>query len=75
MKLNIYETFPPHTFDNATCNKETVLMRGARTNDNNVQFVKVSTHLVCDAEGIPIGIANENPLLDTRQYAVAFRDR
>ncbi len=38
-----------------------------------MQFGKVTKRLR-DADGRPIGTANDNPLLDTREYAVEFRD-
>ena len=37
------------------------------------QFAKVTKRLR-DANGIPIGISNDNPMLDTRIYDVEFRD-
>ena len=66
------ETFTPDTFHDTYLNKEVALTRGV--NDNcNVQFGKVTKRLR-DAEGRPIGMANENPLLDTREYSVEFKD-
>ncbi|KAI2495882.1 Reverse transcriptase (RNA-dependent DNA polymerase) [Fragilaria crotonensis] len=41
--------------------------------ESDVQFGKVTKRLR-DAEGRPIGMANINPLLDTREYSVEFRD-
>jgi hypothetical protein len=52
--------------------KEIAMARGASMEDP-MQFGKV-TKRMRDAEGRPIGTANENPLLDTREYAVEFRD-
>ena len=63
------EDFTPDTFDDPYLNKEIALASGA----NEVQFGRVTKRLR-DAEGRPIGTANENPLLDTRGYAVEFRD-
>ena len=40
---------------------------------SDLQFGNVTKQLL-DAEGRPIGKANENPLLDMRQYEVEFRD-
>ncbi|KAI2513140.1 Reverse transcriptase (RNA-dependent DNA polymerase) [Fragilaria crotonensis] len=50
-------------------NKEIALASDA----NEAQFVRVTKQLR-DAEGRQIGTANDNPLLDTREYAVEFRD-
>ncbi len=63
------EDFTPDTFNDAYLNKEIALASGA----NEVQFGKVTKRLR-DADGRPIGTANDNPLLDTREYAVEFRD-
>ena len=63
------ETFTPDTFGDQYLNKEIALAGG----ENDVQFGRVSKRLR-DAEGRPIGLADDNPLLDTRQYTVEFRD-
>jgi hypothetical protein len=66
------EMFTPDTFGDVYLNKEVKLTAGA--NDaSDVQFGKV-TKRIRDAEGRPIGMANKNPLLDTREYEVEFRD-
>ena len=66
------EIFTPDTIGDEYVNKEVVLNRGAN-DECDFQFGKVTKRLR-DAEGRPIGMANENPLLDTRQYAVEFKD-
>ena len=59
------------TFHDTYLNKEVELTRGA--NDNcDVQFGKVTKRL-CDAEGRPIGTANENPLIDRSENSVEFK--
>ena len=66
------DTFTPDTIGDEYLNIEVVLNRGAN-DESDFQFGKVTKRLR-DAEGRPIGTANENPILDTRQYAVEFRD-
>jgi hypothetical protein len=61
--------FTPDTFNDAYWNKKIAVARGA----NEVQLRKVTKRLR-DADGRPIGTTNDNPLLDTRKYAVEFRD-
>ena len=51
---------------------EIALPRGAG-DPEDTQFAKVTKRLQ-DAEGRPIGTANDNPLLDTREYEVEFLD-
>jgi hypothetical protein len=63
------EDFTPDTFNDTYLDKEIALASGA----NEVQFGRVTKRLR-DADGRPIGTANDNPLLDTREYAVEFRD-
>ena len=63
------DDFTPDTFNDTYLNKEVALADGA----NEAKFGRVTKRLR-DAEGRPIGMANENPLLDTREYAVEFRD-
>ena len=48
------------------------MARGA-SEDRDIQFGKVTKQLRY-AKGRPIGTAHENPLLDTKEYAVEFRD-
>ena len=47
-------------------------MRGAG-DVSDIHFGKVTKRLR-DAEGRPIGMACDNPLLDTREYTVEFLD-
>jgi hypothetical protein len=63
------EDFTPDTFNDTYLNKEVALADGA----DEAKLGRVTKRLR-DAEGRPIGTANENPLLDTREYAVEFRD-
>ena len=63
------EDFTPDTFNDTCMNKEKALASGA----NEVHFGRVTKRLR-DADGRPIGTANDNPLLGTREYAVEFRD-
>ena len=39
--------------------------------DNSPSFAKVKKRLR-DAQGLPIGTANDNPILDTRMYEVEY---
>ena len=41
--------------------------------DNIPSFAKVTKRLR-DAQGLPIGTANENPILDTNMYEVEYLD-
>ena len=41
--------------------------------DPNPQYSRVTKRLQ-DANGIPIGTANENPILDSRMYEVEYHD-
>jgi hypothetical protein len=66
------ETFTPDVFDDTYLQKEIAVARGAGT-EEDVEYGKVTKRLR-DAEGRPIGTAHDNPLLDTREYEVEFRD-
>jgi hypothetical protein len=66
------ENFTPDTFDDTYLNMEIALPRGGG-DPEDTQFAKVTKRLR-DAEGRPIGTANDNPLLDTREYEVEFLD-
>ena len=44
-----------------------------RGDNPNPQYAKVTKQL-SDADGIPIGMANENPILDSRMYKVEYQD-
>jgi hypothetical protein len=65
------ETFTPDVFNDTYLNMEIALPRGS--DEQDVQFAKVTKRLR-DKDGKPIGTANDNPLLDTREYAVEFLD-
>ena len=45
----------------------------SRGDNPNPQYAKVTKRLR-DADGIPIGTANENPILDSRMYEVEYQD-
>jgi hypothetical protein len=47
-------------------------VRGAGDGED-VRFGRVTKRL-CHADGLPMGMAHENPLLDTREYDVKFMD-
>ena len=64
------EEFTPDTYDDRYLNMELAVPRG----DNpNPQYAKV-TKWLRDANGIPIGMANKNPILDSRMYDVEYQD-
>ena len=64
------DEFTPDTYDDQYLNMELSVPRG----DNpNPQYAKVTKRLR-DADGIPIGTANENPILDSRMYEVEYQD-
>ena len=64
------EEFTPDTYDDWYLNMELAVPRG----DNpNPQYAKVTRRLR-DADGIPIGTANKNPILDSRMYEVEYQD-
>jgi hypothetical protein len=66
------QEFTPNMFDDTYLNKEIALPQGVGNGDN-VHYGKVTKRLR-DADGRPIGMANENPLLDTRECEVEFMD-
>lgn len=66
------ESFTPDTFDDTYLNMKIALPRGGG-DPKDVQFAKVTKRLR-DVEGRPIGMANDNPLLDTQEYEVEFSD-
>jgi hypothetical protein len=66
------EVFTPDVFGDPYLNKEVALMRGAG-DVSDIHYGKVTKRLR-DAEGRPIGMACDNPLLDTREYTVEFLD-
>ena len=63
------EDFRPDTIGDTYMEKEVIIPDGADA--ANIGRV---TKRLRDAEGRPIGAANENSLLDTREYAVGVRD-
>ena len=66
------EEFTPDTYDDRYryLNTELAIPSG----DNpNPQYAKVTKRLR-DTDGIPIGTANENPILDSRMYEVEYQD-
>ena len=64
------EEFTPDTYDDRYLNMELAVPSG----DNpNPQYAK-GTNQLRDANGIPIGMANENPILDSRMYEVEYQD-
>ena len=67
------ETFTPDTFDDKYLHKEILMMERGASMDAEPQIGRVTKRLR-DAEGRPIGTAHDNPLLDTREYGVEFRD-
>ena len=64
------EEFTPDTYDNRYLNMELAVPRG----DNpNPQYARVTKRLR-DTDGVPIGTANENPILDSHMYEVEYQD-
>ena len=64
------EELTPDTYDDRYLNMELAVPRG----DNpNPQYAKVTKQLR-DADGIPIGTANENPILDSHMYEVEYQN-
>ena len=62
--------FTPDTYDDRYLNMELAVPRG----DNpNPRYAKVTKRLR-DADSIPIGTANENPILDSCMYEVEYQD-
>ena len=63
------DEFTPDTYDDRYLNMELVVPRG----DNpNPQYTTVTKRLR-DANGIPIGMVNENLILDSRMYEVEYQ--
>ena len=63
------DVFTPEIMDNIYMNIEVALPRDTEGQD----LARVTTHLK-DTNGLPIGTANENPILDTRVYEVKYVD-
>ena len=64
------QQFTPDVFDDRYLNMELALPHGEEATP---QYAKVTKRLR-DANGIPIGTADDNPILDTRMYEVEFMD-
>ena len=62
------DEFSPDSFD-AYLNMELAIDRGGE----NPEFARVTKRLK-DKNGLPIGTANDNPILDTRMYEVEYHD-
>ncbi len=63
------QDFTPDAYDDTYLNMELALPR----NGAEVQFGRVVKRLR-DKDGLPIGTAHDNPILDTRMYEVEFQD-
>ena len=63
------QEFTPDAYDDTYLNMELALPRDGA----EVQFGRVVKRLR-DKDGLPIGTANDNPILDTRIYEVEFQD-
>jgi hypothetical protein len=59
-------------FDETYLRMEITLPRGGGDQED-IQFAKVTKRLH-NKEGRPIGVAHDNPLLDTQEYEVKFLD-
>ena len=64
------EEFTADSYDDQYLNMELAVPRGVNPNS---QYAKVTKRLR-DADGIPIGTANENPILDSHMYEVEYQD-
>ena len=67
---NADDNFTPDTFNDTYLNMELSLPQGG---ESEPRLGRVTKRLR-DANGLPIGLANENPMLDTRFYEVEFSD-
>ena len=63
------EEFSPDVFDDTYLNMELALPRSG----GEIEFAKVTKRLR-DKDGLPIGTANDNPILDTRIYDMEIPD-
>ena len=63
------DEFTPEVLDDTYLNMELALSRDG----DGPEFARVTKRLR-DANGLPIGTANDNPLLDTRLYEVEYAD-
>jgi len=64
------EDFTPEVFDDTYLNMELALPNGDGTEP---AFARVTKQLR-DANGLPIGTAHANPILDSRMYEVEYQD-
>ncbi len=62
-------TFTPYMYDDTYLNMELALPRGG----GEVEFARVVKRMR-DKDGLPLGTANDNPILDSRVYEVEFPD-
>ncbi len=62
--------FTPDAFNNTYVNMELALPREG----GEVQFARVVVKRLRDKDGLPIGTAHDNPILDSRMYEVEFQD-
>ena len=63
------DTFTPYTYDDNYLNMELAITRG----NDGPEYAQVTKRLK-DNNGFPIGIANQNPIIDTRMYEVEYQD-
>jgi hypothetical protein len=66
---DVDDDFTPDVLDDTYLNMELALPRSG----GKVEFARVVKRLR-DKDGIPIGTANDNPILDSRMYEVEFPD-
>jgi hypothetical protein len=66
---DVDDDFTPDVLDDTYLNMELALPRSG----GDVEFARVVKRLR-DKDGIPIGTANDNPILDSRMYEVEFPD-
>ena len=64
------EEFTPEVFNDTYLNMDMALPRGY---GSEPAFARVKKRLR-DANGLPIGTSNENPILDSRVYEVDYQD-
>ena len=64
------EEFTPEVFDDTYLNMELARPRG---DGSEPAFPRVKKKLI-DKNDLPIGISNENPILDSRVYKVKYQD-
>ena len=68
-KIPEADDYSPEVLDNLFLNMELALPRGG----DGPEFARVKKRMR-DDDGNPIGIANKNPVLDTRMFEVEFLD-